>query len=128
GGHEPKARLDDMGADGIDAVVLYPSLAMFFGPCDEIPALRDTAFVADCQRAYNDWLADFCAFEPTRLFGAAAAPLQDVARACVEADHAIGRELRAVFRRPSAYVDELALHHHGYDDFWSTCQDLGAPV
>jgi predicted TIM-barrel fold metal-dependent hydrolase len=128
GGHEPKARLDDMDADGIDAVVLYPSLAMFFGPCDEIPALRDTAFVADCQRAYNDWLADFCAFEPTRLFGAAAAPLQDVARACVEAEHAIGSGLRAVFVRPSAYVDELPLNHHVYDDFWSTCQELGAPV
>jgi uncharacterized protein len=128
GGHEPKARLDDMDADGIDAVVLYPSLSMFFGPTDEIPALHDTAFVADCQRAYNDWLADFCACEPTRLFGAAAAPLQDVARACVETEHAIARGLRAVFVRPSAYVDELPLNHHVYDDFWSTCQELGTPV
>jgi len=58
-----------MPADGIDAVVLYPSLAMFFGPCDEIPALRDVAFVADCQRAYNDWLADFCSEDPRRLKG-----------------------------------------------------------
>jgi predicted TIM-barrel fold metal-dependent hydrolase len=128
GGHEPKARLDDMDADGIDAVVLYPSLSMFFGPSDEIPALHDTAFVADCQRAYNDWLADFCAYEPTRLFGAAATPLQDVARACVETEHAIARGLRAVFVRPSAYVDELPLNHHVYDDFWSTCQELGTPV
>lgn len=128
GGHEPKARLDDMDADGIDAVVLYPSLSMFFGPSDEIPALHDTAFVADCQRAYNDWLADFCAYAPTRLFGAAAAPLQDVARACVETEHAIARGLRAVFVRPSAYVDELPLNHHVYDDFWSTCQELGTPV
>jgi predicted TIM-barrel fold metal-dependent hydrolase len=128
GGHEPKARLDDMDADGIDAVVLYPSLSMFFGPSDEIPALHDTAFVADCQRAYNDWLADFCAYEPTRLFGAAAVPLQDVARACVETEHAIARGLRAVFVRPSAYVDELPLNHHVYDDFWSTCQELGTPV
>jgi uncharacterized protein len=128
GGHEPKARLDDMDADGIDAVVLYPSLSLFFGPSDEIPALHDTAFVADCQRAYNDWLADFCAYEPTRLFGAAAAPLQDVARACVETEHAVARGLRAVFVRPSAYVDELPLNHHVYDDFWSTCQELGTPV
>jgi uncharacterized protein len=128
GGHEPKARLDDMDADGIDAVVLYPSLSLFFGPSDEIPALHDTAFVADCQRAYNDWLADFCAYEPTRLFGAAAAPLQDVARACVETEHAVARGLRAVFVRPSAYVDELPLNDHVYDDFWSTCQELGTPV
>ncbi|HEY5076039.1 MAG TPA: amidohydrolase family protein [Acidimicrobiia bacterium] len=128
GGHEPEARLADMDADGIDAAVLYPSLSMFFGPCDEIPALREAAFVADCQRAYNDWLADFCAYAPTRLFGVAAAPLQDVGRACAEVEHAVGRGLRAVFVRPSAYVDELPFNHHVYDDFWSTCQELGAPV
>ena len=81
GGHEPDARVADLDADGIDAVVLYPSLAMFFGPVDEIPALHDTEFVADCIRAYNDWLADFCATHPQRLFGIAAVPLQDVDRA-----------------------------------------------
>jgi predicted TIM-barrel fold metal-dependent hydrolase len=128
GGHEPKARLADMDADGIDAVVLYPSLAMFFGPTDEIPALHDVEFVADCQRAYNDWLAEFCAYEPSRLFGVAATPLQDVPRACAEVEHAVGRGLRAVFVRPSAYVDELPLNHHVYDDFWSTCERLGVPV
>ena len=79
-------------------------------------------------RAYNDWLADFCAYEPTRLFGAAAAPLQHVARACAEVEHAVARGLRAVFVRPSAYVDELPLNHHVYDDFWSTCQRLGVAV
>jgi predicted TIM-barrel fold metal-dependent hydrolase len=117
-----------MDADAIDAVVLYPSLGMFFGPCDEIPALHDTEFVAACQRAYNDWLAEFCAHEPSRLFGMAAVPLQDVPRACAEVEHAVERGLRGVFVRPSAYVDELPLNHHVYDDFWSTCQRLRVPV
>ncbi len=128
GGHEPAARLADMDADGIDAVVLYPSLGMFFGPCDEIPALHDAEFVADCQRAYNDWLADFCEHEPARLFGVAGVPLQDVERACAEVEHAVARGLRAVFVRPSAYVDELPFNHHVYDDFWSTCERHGVPV
>jgi len=128
GGHEPKARLDDMDADRIDAVVLYPSLALFFGPADEIPALHDVEFVAACERAYNDWLADFCAFAPARLFGAAAVPLQDVALACAEVERAAARGLRAVFIRPSAYVDELPLNHSVYDDFWSTCERLHMPV
>jgi len=128
GGHEPKARLADMDADGIDAVVLYPSLAMFFGPDDEIPALHDNDFVAACQRAYNDWLADFCAEAPQRLFGVAAVPLQDVSRACEEVQYAKARGMRAVFVRPSAYVDDLPFNHHVYDDFWSTCEQLGMPV
>jgi predicted TIM-barrel fold metal-dependent hydrolase len=128
GGHDPGARIQDMDADGIDAVVLYPSLAMFFGPVDEIPALRDTEFVAACIRAYNDWLADFCSAYPSRLFGVAAVPLQDVARAVAEVEHATARGLKGVFVRPSAYVDELPLNHPVYDPFWSTCQDAGVPV
>src|SRR5205085_8212483 len=44
GGHDPKARLADMDADGIDVSVLYPSQAMFFGPCDPIEALHDVEF------------------------------------------------------------------------------------
>ncbi len=128
GGHEPKARVADLDADGIDAVVLYPSLAMFFGPTDEIAALHDNDFVVDCQRAYNDWLAAFCAYEPARLFGVAAVPLQDIPRACAEVEHAVDIGLRGVFVRPSAYVDDLPLNHHVYDDFWSTCERLGVPV
>src|SRR5436190_22711978 len=38
GGNEPTARLADLDRDGIDAVVLYPSPAMFFGPSDPIQA------------------------------------------------------------------------------------------
>jgi uncharacterized protein len=128
GGHEPDARVADLDADGIDAVVLYPSLAMFFGPVDEIPALHDTEFVADCIRAYNDWLADFCATHPQRLFGIAAVPLQDVDRAVAEVQHAHGRGLKGVFVRPSAYVDELPLNHHVYDPFWTACEALQMPV
>ena len=78
GGYDPNARVVDMDADGIDAAVLYPSQAMFFGPNDLIPALHDIDFVTDCIRAYNDWIAEYCAAHPTRLFGVAGTPLQDI--------------------------------------------------
>jgi len=101
---------------------------MFFGPCDEIPGLRDTAFVADCQRAYNDWLADFCAVDrrACRCGGRAVA---DVARR-VARGRARGRAWagRAVFVRPSAYVGRASAQPSRDDDFWSTCQELGVPV
>jgi predicted TIM-barrel fold metal-dependent hydrolase len=118
-----------MDRDGIDAAVLYPSFAMFFGPLDPIPAFRDVEFVTDCQRAYNDWVAEFCAAHPERLFGVAAVPLQDVGRAVAEAERAVNvLGLRGVFIRPSAYVDELPLNHSVYDPFWAACQDLDVPV
>jgi uncharacterized protein len=122
GGHDPHARLADMDRDGIDVAVLYPSQAMFFGPLDPIPALRDVEFVGDCIRAYNDWVAEYCSAAPKRLFGMAAVPLQDVERAVDD----LG--LRGAFIRPSAYVDELPLSHPVYDPFWAAAQDLDVPI
>ena len=129
GGNEPAARLADMDADGIDVSVLYPSMAMFFGPCDPIPALRDIEFVGDCIRAYNDWIAEFCSAAPARLFGVAAVPLQDPERAVHELERAVDQlALCGAFIRPSAYVDELPLNHPVYDRFWAACQAMEVPV
>ncbi len=129
GGSDPAARLEDMDRDGIDAAVLYPSQALFFGPSSPIAALRDVEFVAACQRAYNDWMAEYCAEDPRRLFGIAAVPLQDVEKAVAEVERAVGHlGLRGAFIRPSAYVDELPLSHRVYDPFWAACQDLDVPV
>lgn len=129
GGHDPAARLRDMDAEGIDVAVVYPSQAMFFGPCDPIDAFGDLDFVTDCIRAYNDWVAEYCAHDPRRLFGVAAVPLQDPERAVAEATRAVGElGLVGVFVRPSAYVGELPLNHSAYDRFWAVCQDLDVPV
>jgi len=134
GGYDPHARIADMESIGIDAAVLYPSQAMFFGPVDPIPALHDVEFVTDCIRAYNDWIAEYCSAYPNRLFGMAGVPLQDVDRAIVEAQRAVGElGLRGIFIRPSAYVidsdgRELPLNHSVYDPFWTACQELDVPV
>ena len=134
GGYDPNARLADMDRDGIDAAVLYPSLAMFFGPVDEIPALHDAEFVAACQRAYNEWVAEYCSADSKRLFGVAAVPLQAPELAVAEAEYAVNElGLKAVFIRPSAYLfandgTELPLNHSAYDPFWAACQDLDVPV
>lgn len=129
GGSDPAARLVDMDSEGIDAAVLYPSQALFFGPLSPIVALRDVAFVAACQGAYNDWLAEYCSEDRARLFGIAAIPLQDVQMAVEEAERAVGTlGMRGVFIRPSAYVGELPLSNRVYDPFWAACQDLDVPV
>src|SRR5262245_53257066 len=56
GGHEPRARVEDQKIDGLDAEVLYGG-----GLVARIqePELRQV-----CYRAYNDWMADFCAVAP----------------------------------------------------------------
>ena len=129
GGFDPDARIVDMDREGIDAAVLYPSSALFFGPDDPIDALRDVAFVLACQQAYNDWVAEYCGAHPGRLFAMAVVPLQDPELAVAEAARAVNTlGLRGVMIRPSAYVDELPLNHSVYDRFWAACQDLDVPV
>lgn len=69
GSYDPKARLDDMELDMIQAQVLYPSLAphpQFFG--------IDRELQLACVRAYNDWIFDFASYAPQRLIGLPIAP------------------------------------------------------
>ncbi len=128
GAWDPKARVGELDDEGIDAAVLFPSLTMFFGPNDPIPGLRNPEFVHDCQRAYNDWLVEYCASAPDRLFGIGAVPLQDLDLAMAETRRIRDIGLHGVMLRPSAYLDELPLSHPAYDPFWALCQDLQVPV
>jgi predicted TIM-barrel fold metal-dependent hydrolase len=129
GGADPVARLADMDREGIDVAVLYPTMSLFFGPLNPIPALRDAEFVAACQRAYNDWVSDYCGADSSRLYAMACVPLQDIDLAIAEARRATAElGLRGVLIRPSAYVGELPLSHPVYDPFWAACQELGVPV
>ena len=72
-------------------------------------SLRSTTWSScwRCQRAYNDWVSEYCAAAPDRLFALGCVPLQDVALAVAEARRIAGLGLRGVMIRPSPYVDEL---------------------
>jgi predicted TIM-barrel fold metal-dependent hydrolase len=62
--YDPKARLEEMALDRIDAQVVYPSLA----PQPELFG-KDHELQGACVRAYNDWIAEFSSFAPKRLVG-----------------------------------------------------------
>jgi predicted TIM-barrel fold metal-dependent hydrolase len=121
GGWDPRARLVDMDADGIDAAVLYPTTMLAVVP--------DPGLFAALCRAYNNWLADYCSADRARLVGVGVVPLQDVALALREAQRCV-RELgfRAVMIRPAPYIGTRKLYHPVYDPFWQEVQDLGVPV
>ncbi len=118
GGFDPHARIPDMDAEGIDAAVLYPSLALFLG------ATKDPEFSAATCRAYNRWLADYCKPYPERLFGAAILPLQSIELAVQEMEFAV-KELgfRAGFIRPNPYNGRV-LHDPANDPLWAAAQEL----
>jgi predicted TIM-barrel fold metal-dependent hydrolase len=75
-------------------------------------------------RAYNRWLADYCAPYPDRLFPVAMLPMQSIDYAIEEMRFA-RKELGMPggFLRPNPYNDRMA-GHPDYDPFWAEAQEL----
>jgi predicted TIM-barrel fold metal-dependent hydrolase len=121
GGHDPTARLADMDAEGIDVAVLYPTAMLTWIEEADI-------FGAAC-RAYNNWLHDYCAADPARLFPVALVPLQDQDAAIAEMERAVGNlGAKAVMIRPAPYVGERKLNDPAYDPFWAAAASAGVPI
>jgi uncharacterized protein len=79
---DPKVQLTDMDLDGIDVQVIFPTHL-------SLNSEKEAEVAADIARAYNDWLADFCAANPQRLKGVAMIALQDVGNAVKEIRRAV---------------------------------------
>ncbi len=118
GGFDPHERIKDLDLDGIDAAFLYPSVGLFSG------GIQDEKLAAAMCRAYNRWLADYCAPYPDRLFGVAMLPMQSIELA-IEEMHFARKELgmKGGFLRPNPYNGRMA-GHPDYDPFWAEAQDL----
>lgn len=105
GGHDPRQRLADMDRQGVERSLLFPTFGLAFAG---LP--RSEVQIALC-RAYDDWLAEFCAADPARLLGIALPPQSDPTACVAEAKRAI-RELgfRGVMLRPNPIAGRTLLH------------------
>jgi predicted TIM-barrel fold metal-dependent hydrolase len=122
GGSDPVARLADMDLEGIDQAVLFPSVGLYFW------ALSDARAAVPIARAYNDWLAGYCAADPTRLFGAAMLPVQDPGAAAAElarARHELG--FVAAFVRPNPCCGR-SLSDRAYEPVWEAAEENAMTV
>ena len=121
GGWDPEARIVDMDKDGIAAEVLYPSFGMrLFG-------LDDPAMQRDTFRAYNDWVAEYAATSPKRLYGLGLISLYDVESGVEELQRcaAMGLAGGMAWAEPQ---DGYSYSTDHYDPFWAAAQDLGMPI
>jgi predicted TIM-barrel fold metal-dependent hydrolase len=122
GAFDPTARLADMDAETIDAVVLYPTIGLGAW------GLTDPGAALAVARAYNDWLASYCSAAPDRLHGAAMVPFQDPAAAVAELRRA-REELGfvAAFVRPNPCLGRT-LADPAHDTVWEAAEELGVAV
>ena len=79
GAYDPHERIKEMDLMGIDQVLVIPTMVIA-----NLPFAENAEGVAAFCRAYNNWLVDWCAAVPNRLFGAALLPLQSPELAAAE--------------------------------------------
>jgi predicted TIM-barrel fold metal-dependent hydrolase len=121
GGYDPHQHLADMRLDGVAGEVLYPSQGLFYF------RVKDSALMSAIFRAYNDWLAEFCATDPLRLKGIAMINLDDVQDGVAELERS------AKLGLAGAMISELPLDDRRYDQpeyepFWAAAEALGMPL
>ena len=126
------AQLDAMGREGVDLAVLFPSRGLFVLGIDSSEQIGadglEPGFAAAIARAYNDWLHDFVAQAPDRLFGAAMVAPHHI-EAAVDEVHRVASDydFKAIYLAPGS-VNRRPWHDRHYDPLWAACQERGLAV
>src|SRR4029078_8378017 len=115
-------------ADGVDAAVLYPSLAGFSG--ERFGAISDPDLQLACVRAYNDWLIEEWAGASARFIPQCIVPLWPIEATVKEIERAVRRGHRGVIFPVLPMLSCNLPHINGpeYDPIWATCQELDVPL
>jgi predicted TIM-barrel fold metal-dependent hydrolase len=119
-GFDSPSYLRAMDAQGIDAVVLYPSIGLFVPFQPEMDAAQSAAAC----RSYNEWIAGYCAEDETRMAGVGLVPLADPILAVVEAERAAALGLVGVLARPN-HLYGRNLGDVAYDPLHAALAELG---
>jgi predicted TIM-barrel fold metal-dependent hydrolase len=132
---DPARRLKELDEDGVVAEILFPDDQNSNTPgwlAGIAPHALDRSYAPKLRlagaRAYNRWLAEFCAADPTRLIGTIVlGSLEDVDAAVAEVRRAFASGLTKTVMLPLDYY--LPLYHHPrYEPFWSVCEELDIVV
>ena len=123
-GYDAASQLVGMDREGIDVAVLFPTRGLYALASNDIAP----DFAAAISRAYNNWLADFCAQDPERLIGAAMVPPHDVNAAVTETRRMVQEHgFKAIFMRPNPVAGRNWSDPY-YDPLWAEAQSLGIAV
>jgi uncharacterized protein len=131
-GWNARSQVEAMDTEGLDLCVLFPSRGLFVLGLDTPqmmgPDGLEPGLAAAIARAYNDWMHDFCAESPERLFGAGMVPPHDVEAAAAEARRCVEKlGFRSIFLAPGC-VNRRPWHDRHYDPLWAECERLNVAV
>lgn len=115
GSFDGKIRLQDMGRDGIDIAVVFPTAAGLVRGASNAKA--EAAYV----RAYNNWLSDYCSVDTSRLKGIAMIPMRDVDE-CVKEIERVAKIDYFVGVVVPGLMGDKHLDDPSFDPMWAAAQ------
>lgn len=119
----PETQLKAMKKLGTDISFLYPTVGLWMLAIDKMEPQLVGAFT----RAYNNWLRDFCNYEPRLLKGVGAINQHDPQEMVVELHRIADFGWKAIYLRPNPVKGRL-LSHSDYEIFWTECEKLNMAV
>ena len=121
GGYIPEEHVKDMGIDGVDVSIIYPSEGLF------LYSVRDGELLNSVFRAYNNWLAEFCQPFPKQLKGIAMINVDDVEVGIKELERSAN--LGLVGGMISVYPPQNRPYDsEEYEPLWAAAVDLQMPL
>jgi len=118
GCRDPRARLADMDALGVDQVMLFPTWFV------RLALVRDAEAARILVRAYNDWVNDYASADRRRLFPCAVLALQSVEHAIEELRRVAALGFKAAAVRPCFWNGRYPTLPE-FDPLWREFEDLG---
>jgi predicted TIM-barrel fold metal-dependent hydrolase len=125
GCYDPKARLEDMDMNWVEASLCFPTFPRFCG--QTFTEAKDHEVGLACIKAYNDWMVEeWCGDSGGRLIPLCLIPLWDAELAAEEVRRNADRGVRAVcFSEIPPYLGLPSVHDpdHYWDPFFRACAE-----
>jgi predicted TIM-barrel fold metal-dependent hydrolase len=123
GCYEPKARLEDMDINHVEASLSFPTFPRFCG--QTFAEAKDKELAEACVRAYNDWMVEeWCGDSGGRLIPLTIVPLWDAQLAAAEVRRNAERGVRAVcFSEIPSHLGLPSIHSGEWEPFITACED-----
>ncbi len=119
--YDPARYLEENAEDGVMGSVVYPSEALL------AYSISDSGLCSATMCAYNDYIAEFCAYDAARLKGIALVNVDDPTEAVGEMKRARGLGLAGAMITVLPPADR-PYDHPMYEPVWSASVDLDMPI
>ena len=128
GCYEPKARVEDMEMNWVEASLCFPTFPRFCGQTFTEAKDRDLGLA--CVKAYNDWMVEeWCGDSGGALIPLIIVPLWDAELAAAEVRRNAERRVHAVcFSEIPPHLGLPSIHSGEWDPFIAACEDTATAI